>query len=430
MRADLRSAARAVLVCAPIFLAACVVPDGGLFRAERYRDVHIYERYARELLDGSVPYRDFFVDWPPGAFAVFLPPAAVSGHYNAAFKVLMALCGVATLVAVALALVELGASRAHQYAAVAAVALSPLALGPISLNTYDAWPALLVIAALALLLAGRDGWAFGLLGLAFVAKLYPLVLLPPAAIYVWRRAGARAAGRAIVVFLAVTIVVLAPFVAVAPDGVWSSFRAQAERSLQVESAGASVLLAADRLDLYHAHIVRASGGIASRDLDGSLPDAVSALTVALEAAAVIAVWLVFAWRRGRRDLLPLAFAGAVAGFIAFTKVLSPQYLVWLVPLVPLLAGWLGLAASALVGVALVLAQIWFFHYRDVFRVEGIVWLVLVRDVLLVVLYGVLVAALLRWKTSTPSSSNTSRQSGLRRSWASRRAPLNSSNLPP
>jgi hypothetical protein len=430
MRADIRSAARAALVCAPIFLAACAVPDGGLFRAERYRDVHIYERYARELLDGSVPYRDYFVDWPPGAFAVFLPPTAVPGHYNAAFKVLMALCGLATLVTVALALVELGASRAHLYAAVGAVALSPLALGPISLNTYDAWPALLVVAALASLLAGRHGWAFGLLGLAFVAKLYPLVVVPPAAIYVWRRAGGRAVAIGVAVFVAVSIVVLAPFVAVAPDGVWTSFRAQAERSLQVESAGASVLLAADRLDLYDVDVVRASSGIASRDLDGALPDALSALTVALDAGAVVAIWLLFAWRRGRRELLPLAFTGAVAGFIAFTKVLSPQYLVWLVPLVPLLAGWVGIATCALVGAALVLAQIWFFHYRDLFCVEGIVWLVLVRDALLIVLYGVPVAALLRWKTSTPSSSNTSRQSGLPRSRTSWRAPFSSSSSPP
>jgi hypothetical protein len=41
-----------------------------------------------------VPYRDFFMEYPPGALAVFLPPAALgSSHYNATFKFLMALCG-------------------------------------------------------------------------------------------------------------------------------------------------------------------------------------------------------------------------------------------------------------------------------------------------------------------------------------------------
>lgn len=430
MRADLRSAMRAAFAWAPVYLAACAVPDGGLFRAERYRDVHIYERYAHELLHGSVPYRDFFVDWPPGAFAVFLPPAAVPGHYNAAFKVLMALCGVAALVAMAVVLAELGSSRRRLYLALGAVALSPVAVGPISLNTYDAWPATLVVAALALLLRGRERWAFAVLGLAFVAKLYPLVLLPPAALYVWRRSGPRAATVGVALFAAATVAVLTPFVAIAPDGVWSSLRAQAERSLQVESTGASALLAADRLEWYDADVVRVSGGIASRDLEGSLPDALSAITVALEGLAVVAVWLLYARRRAPRALLPLAFAATLAGFIAFTKVLSPQYLVWLVPLVPLLAGWAGLVASTILGVALVLAQIWFFHYRDVFRIEGVVWLVLVRDLLLVVLYGLLAAGLVRWKTRMPSVEKTSRQSALRRSRATSRAPLSSSSLPP
>jgi len=106
-----RVALRAAAASIPIYLAACAVPDGGLFRAARFRDLHIYQGYAEKLLHGALPYRDVFVEYPPGAFAVFLPPAAFgSDHYNAAFKCLMALCGVATLVLVALVLAELGAS--------------------------------------------------------------------------------------------------------------------------------------------------------------------------------------------------------------------------------------------------------------------------------------------------------------------------------
>jgi hypothetical protein len=157
-----RDAARACLVCIPLFVAACAVPDGGLFRAARFRDVHLYQRYADALLNGHIPYRDFFVEYPPGAFAVFVPPAAAtSAHYNAAFKALMALVGAATLVFVAAVLVQTGASVARVWVACVLLALSPVALGPISLNTYDAWPALLTIAALSALLVGRDVLALG-----------------------------------------------------------------------------------------------------------------------------------------------------------------------------------------------------------------------------------------------------------------------------
>ena len=137
---------RAALVAIPVYLAACAVPDGGLFRAARFRDVHVYQGYAERLLHGALPYRDVFVEYPPGAFAVFLPPTAFgASHYNAAFKTLMALCGAATIVLVALVLAELGASLTRIRVAVGLLALSPIALGPISLNTYDASPALLTV---------------------------------------------------------------------------------------------------------------------------------------------------------------------------------------------------------------------------------------------------------------------------------------------
>jgi uncharacterized membrane protein len=374
---------------------ACAVPDGGLFRAERFRDVHLYQGFAEAVFDGRVPYRDFFMEYPPGALAVFLPPAAFgSSHYNATFKCLMALCGVATLLLVASLLVRLGVSTARLWAAVLLFALSPLALGPISLNTYDAWPALLTLAALALLLAGRDMAAFALLGAAFAAKVYPVVLVPPAVIFVWRTRGRGVALRALAGFAAVTALFAVPFLVLAPHGLAESFRAQAARSLQVESLGGSLLAGADRLGLYGATVVHRTGHAISYDLVGSLPETLAVLSSIAQALAVAVVaWLYF---RGRDDprRLAVAFTAAIAGFLALTRFFSPQYLVWLLPFVLLLepAAWL-LAAAALV-----LAQVWFFHYSDVFALGGYVWLVLIRDLLILVLF---VLALLRLRRPAP-----------------------------
>ncbi len=408
----MRSALRAALVAIPVYIAACAVPDGGLFRAARFRDVHVYQGYAEQLLHGALPYRDVFVEYPPGAFAVFMPPTAFgAAHYNAAFKSLMALCGVATLVLLALVLAELRASTTRTRVAVALFALSPIALGPISLNTYDAWPALLTMLALWLFLRGRLLWAFAVLGLAVSAKVYPLVLVPLALLFASRREGARRAGLGLGVLVLVAAAVIAPFAAYSPHGVYESFHAQATRGLQIESLGASLLLVLDRLGFYHARVVE-TFGVAGRNLSGGSADAVAAGLLVLEALAVVTVW----WLYGRsRDLvaeLPLAFAAAVAGFLAFTKVFSPQYLAWLLPLV--LAGG-GAIATALLALALVLAQIWFFHYHALFRLDWPVWLLVVRDLAMVALYGVLAAELARWKIRIPSRSNTSRHSGLRRS---------------
>ena len=61
------------------------------------------------------------------------------------------------------------------------------------LTRFDHWPAALVAGALALLLAGRGRLSLGVLGFAIAAKVYPLVLLPLFAAWVWRRRGRREA---------------------------------------------------------------------------------------------------------------------------------------------------------------------------------------------------------------------------------------------
>jgi uncharacterized membrane protein len=363
------------------------VPDGGLFRAARFRDVHLYERYTSLLLHGQVPYRDFFMEYPPGALVAFVPADVASrAHYNAAFKVLMALCGVGALVLVALVLLLLGATAGRLWAAILLVALSPVALGPISLNTYDAWPALLTIAGLYALLTGRDLLAGGLLGLGFATKVYPIVLLPPALVWIWRRRGRRRATASALVCAAAVLIVIVPFLALAPHGLLESFRAQAARGVQIESLGAQALVAADHAGLYTVRVAHHTRGAVSYDVRGTPARVIGALSSVLQvAAAVLVAWL---YARGRDDpqRLAVAFAAAVAGFLAFTRFFSPQYLVWVIPLVAVVDSVLGWFVLA---VALVLDQVWFFHYRSIVELGGRSWAVLARDLLVVVLFLVL-----------------------------------------
>jgi uncharacterized membrane protein len=371
----------------PLYLGACAVPDGGLFRAARFRDVHLYERYTSLLVHGQIPYRDFFMEYPPGALVAFVPgDLATRAHYDAAFKALMALCGAAALVLVALVLLRLGATTVRLWTAVLLVAISPIALGPISLNTYDAWPALLTIAALFALISGRDIAAGALLGLGFAAKVYPIVLLPPALVWAWRLHGRRRAGAVGLAFTLVALVVVVPFLALAPHGLLESFRAQAARGVQIESLGAQLLVAADHAGLYTVRIVHHTHGAVSYDIRGTPTHVVGAVSSLLQIAATVLVARLYARGRDDPQRLAVAFAAAVAGFLAFTRFFSPQYLVWLVPLVAVVdsvLAWLVLA------VALVLDQVWFFHYRSIVELGGRSWVVLARDLLVVVLFFVL-----------------------------------------
>jgi hypothetical protein len=146
-----------------------------------------------------------------------------------------------------------------------------------------------------------------------------------------------------------------------------------------------LLVAADHAGLYGVTVAHHTKGAVSYDLRGSLPQALGALSSALQLVAVAFVAWLFARGRDGPYRLTVAFTAAVAGFLAFTRFFSPQYLVWLVPLVPLVDG---VAAWTLLAIALALDQVWFFHYRSIVELGDRSWFVLVRDVLVVALFAV------------------------------------------
>ena len=108
--------------------------------------------------------------------------------------------------------------------------------------------------------------------------------------------------------------------------------------------------------------------------------------------ALLAIWVAAARGPATGERLVRYSAASLVAFIALSKVLSPQFLIWLIPLVPLVRGRRGLAASALFGLALLLTQLWFpIRYWDLaLRFAAFPsWLVVARDLVLLALLAVL-----------------------------------------
>jgi uncharacterized membrane protein len=289
----------------------------------------VFQSYGDRVLAGQIPYRDFSLEYPPGALPAFVVPSlGPARDYDAWFMGFELAGGLACVWLVALGLARLGAPDVRLYGGVAFAALVPLALGPLTLHRYDLWAAALCTAGVAALAAGRERLGFAALGAGAAAKIFPVVLVPLAYLYVRRRSGERAARAGLAAFVAVTVAVVGPFLAIAPGGVRFSLARQTGRALQLETLGSSVLLAV------HA-APRPTFGSGSWNLEGGLPDAFAALQTVAQLAAVALVWLAFARSRRGAEELVLASAAAVAAWIAFGKVLSPQFLLWLVPLVAL-----------------------------------------------------------------------------------------------
>ena len=189
-------AAAATLVAVVLFLLGWSVLHRGFFADDPIVDTPVYERYGSAMDSGQVPYRDFAVEYPPGALPVFVLPALGGAHgdtYRRRFEALMAFLGEAMLVAVAFALVSLGAGKRWLLAGLGLAALAPVLLGPVVLSRFDLWPAALTAIALAALVGGRLRIGHAVLGAAVAAKLYAVVLVPIALVYVWRRHGRREA---------------------------------------------------------------------------------------------------------------------------------------------------------------------------------------------------------------------------------------------
>jgi hypothetical protein len=396
-----RPVVAAAFVAIVLFVVSWTLLHVGFYKRDQVLDTPVYQRYGNAIADGKIPYRDFELEYPPGSLLIFALPGLaepgsdqdVSPGFRRAFETLMWLCGAFALCAMAFILRALRRRPETVWPALAFAALAPLAVGSVILSRFDLWPAAITVAALAALVSGLPRLGHGLLGLGVAAKLYPAVLVPLALAFVWKRAGRREAFVCAGILAAVVAAFFVPFAILAPGGVWHSISVQLSRPLQIESLGSALLLAA-----HHTFGVGVRGDTShgSQNLAGTAPDVMAVVSSVVQLGLLLWIWISFARGKASRESLVLASAAAVCVFIAFGKVLSPQFLIWIVPLVPLVRGRRGLWASGLLLLALVLTQIWFpFRY---FRLAldfepAMTWLLLVRDLVLVALAVLLTVGL-------------------------------------
>ena len=164
-----------------------------------------------------------------------------------------------------------------------------------------------------------------------------------------RRTLLQSAGALLVALLVPAAVALA----MSPGGAVDAVSYHLERPVQIESLPASGLLLLDELGL------GAADGTKSHRSDGLEHPAADALTFACLALMLGLIAALAARTRGGGRELVLGSLAAVAAFAALGKVLSPQYMLWLVPLGALALAWrLHLLAGA-VAAAAVLTQLEF-----------------------------------------------------------------------
>ena len=285
-------------------------------------DAEVYAFWANALLgDRLEPYSEVRIEYPPAVLPFLAAPRlweATAGTYREGFIVVMLGLDAAGLIG----LVAL-ASRGSFLGAWLWIVCVPL-LGPLSLLRLDLIPAVATVWASER--ASRNGWwgAGAWLAAGALAKLYPVLLLPLAAM--------KASSSKKVVIGAASVVTLGLLLVAGVlrelgDAVIGYHSA---RGIHVESTWGLGLLVASRLG-YRAEVAYSFGayhvGAPSAAL---LENIATGLPVAAFAAGT---WLgALLVPKGDAARLAAALFATLAGVMVGGTVLSPQFLLWLVAL--------------------------------------------------------------------------------------------------
>jgi hypothetical protein len=356
---------RASVLAIAIWLAAHVIDLTRYGGRVPNGDVLEYQRYAMAFWFGHPLFRHLPVEYPPLTILPFtltiLPPLPDPVVLFAWWM------GVLLIVAYFW-------MRRYSTPRRAAVLIAYLLLGATStvLARYDLFPALATLLALWACERGRFRLAYALLAIGVLLKLYPVFLIPLVAAEQWRtlsgpspsdapgtlapvrmagcaswraelarlrdvvaRTAAGAPLRAVGIEVALCAgIIIAGFAAAAllsPSGALSGFSYASARPLQIESTPATLLWIGSWFGL-PAHAVYTYHSL-------NLVGQADAVLKPLSALALAGGCLLVYWRllMGRLRLGE-AFIACLCVVLVTNKIFSPQYLIWVLPLVAYIAG--------------------------------------------------------------------------------------------
>lgn len=339
-----------VLTRTALFLAAIqVIPVG--YEGAFANDISLYRDWSQILLRGEFPAGDEKWQYPPFAALPMLAPHLLPFDYRIAFYLLALLCDLGILLLLwRFSAHRDGASRTGLWAWTIGAAL----LGPLLISRYDLMVTLVAVLALT---ASVDPAVRGsLIGIGLIVKAWPVALL--AGLRRWREL-LTASGA----MLAIAVAGCGVAVLAMPHAL-DFLTAQQERGLQVEAMAATPFVLARALGWWdgftsyqHGAMELVGSGVETAELVSLIATPVG--------LALIAVW----WLRAA--LTVRSFFDAALTTVLFlvitSRVLSPQYLVWVIGIAAVVlslprgqsspatadqrpAAWLVLVAALLTGI--------------------------------------------------------------------------------
>jgi hypothetical protein len=281
-------------------------PDGPMV----LNDVKLYSEWSSLLVTGRFPIGDDMWQYPPGAGFVFAFAAVLGSNPVVAFGGIALACDLATLTVLAMA----GRRRQVGLAAAWAWVVGAILVGPVWLARFDVVPTLAAVVALVLI--ARPVWSGAAAAAGTLLKVWPglmLIALPR-----------RSLPHGILGFAVMSAAILGGVMLWSTGGI-SFLGEQGARGLQVESVGALPFMV---WNLFAEVPTMFRYGAMEVDVPITIP---LGLVITLAGFAVLGA-LGILRLLGRLETLGPADVALVALLVSIvtSRVLSPQYSVWIV----------------------------------------------------------------------------------------------------
>lgn len=303
-----------------------------------FEDVKLYYKVARPILAGQLPYRDYSIEYPVLAIPLFAAPLVFGDDfviYRYAFAGEMLLFGALATWMVARAVEESeGIGKVPERLAWFSLCFAILC--PMIVVRFDLAPMFLAFASARWLAKGRVVGGGVLAGLGVLVKLVPGLVIVP---FLAMRGSLESKTKAVVALAFTVALGGLAWYCLEGEQIIRAFLYHGERGLEIGSLYSSAYLV--------AHLV-AKVWVFSHFDHGSMNVSGPGAADAARLSPIVQLALL-ALVAGRAREAPKGqemrfVAAALLAYIVAGKVLSPQYLIWLIPFLCATSGTVGTRA--------------------------------------------------------------------------------------
>jgi hypothetical protein len=375
-----------------------------------WSDIPIYNAYAEKITNGQVPYVDFKAEYPPIALILFIIPSLLAKlitNYADAYRLMMMLFDIGCVCLIWQLAKNLGKPGSRQiYLSILAYILLTGIMFQVLYDRFDIAVSFMILFGIYLAVI-RNNWlaAYCVLYLATLTKVFPIIIIPLIVIMQFKiTKNIKTVLKDIIISttaFAIGIIIISVWV-----GKWWTLvlSYHGSRGIQIESLYGCIALVTS----YFGYPYTYDHNFGSFNIVNSFTPFMAILASVLTTFALLTIYYLFARSFSKKRLhedfgisLLKTVLALLLAFVTFNKVLSPQYLLWLLPLAAL-ALWNNQNRSLLLflwfAATITTATYFPYNYQDIVLVKGNgVALLTARNFALVVLAYLSVIELTRPK---------------------------------